>query len=67
MANSDSVLKAVIEKIRSRAVACEDAADGEDAVAYAADARQAIREEAMWLNALLIEIDDMMEVSKANG
>lgn len=51
------VLKKVRDELRERATACEDVAESEGD-GYTAEAKQAISEEAVWLNALLMRIND---------
>lgn len=51
------MLKAVAVKLNERIDACHDVEVGEDD-GYTPEARQAIREEKMWLTALLMEIQD---------
>ena len=51
------MLQAVCSKHNERIEACHAVEDGSDD-GYTAEARQAIREEKMWLTALLMEIKD---------
>jgi len=51
------MLKAVAVKLNERIDACHDAEISEDDH-YTPSARQAIKEEKMWLTALLMEIQD---------
>lgn len=55
---SDSdMLRAVSVQLNERIDACHEVEVGEDD-SYASEARQAIREEKMWLSALLMDIQD---------